>query len=97
RPAPVKEEVVRRKGYRNLRLVREEVAEFRYRPGACAKDYRLGVLRKHLAIEKKGQVLGEETRYFFYLSHEWQWPVAEVVFFANDRCNQENLIEQLKN
>src|SRR5262249_50550819 len=45
RPAPVKEEVVRQKGYRNIRLVSEEVAEFRYRPVACRKEYRVVALR----------------------------------------------------
>jgi len=33
RPADVKGEVVRRRGYRNLRLVSEQVAEFNYRRG----------------------------------------------------------------
>jgi hypothetical protein len=55
------------------------------------------VLRKQLAIEKGGQIVEEETRYFFYITNEWQWQLAEVVGFANDRGNQENLIEQLKN
>ena len=55
------------------------------------------VLRKNLVIEKKGQKVGEEVRYFFYITNEWDWERAEVVYFANDRCNQENLIEQLKN
>ena len=46
RPLKVKEEVVRRKGYKNIRLVSEHVAEFDYRPGACKKDYRVVVLRE---------------------------------------------------
>jgi hypothetical protein len=37
----VKDEIVRRRGYRNIRLVDEEVAEFAYRPAACKKTYRL--------------------------------------------------------
>jgi hypothetical protein len=97
RPANVKEGVVRRRGYRNLRLVREEVAEFNYRPGACAQDHLMVVLRKHLVWERHGEVIGEETRYFFYITNQWTWTCAEVVYFANDRCNQENLVEQLKN
>jgi hypothetical protein len=97
RPANVKAEVVCRKGYTNIRLVSEQVAEFRYRPGACRQDYRLVVLRKRLAIEKRGQVVEDQTRYFFYITNEGQWRLPEVVAFANDRGNQENLIEQLKN
>jgi Transposase DDE domain group 1 len=33
----------------------------------------------------------------FYLTNQWTWDCTRVVLFANDRCNQENLIEQLKN
>ena len=97
RPVHVKQEVVRAKGYTDIRLVREEVAEFNYRPGRCRRDYLVVVLRKHLVLEKHGQKVGEEVRYFFYLTNLWTWERAEVVYFANDRGNQENLIEQLKN
>lgn len=97
RPANVKQEVVVKKGYTDIRLVGEEVAEFNYRPGACAQDYLVVVLRKHLVLEKKGVPVGEEVRYFFYLTNQWNWERAEVVYFANDRGNQEKLIEQLKN
>jgi hypothetical protein len=96
RPVNVKEEVVRRRGYRNLRPVSEQVAEFDYRPGACAQDYRVVVLRKQLVWERHGQVIDEETRYLFYISNRRTWSCAEVVYFANDRCNQENLVQQLK-
>ena len=97
RPLAVKEEVVRQKGYKNIRLQAEHVAEFDYRPLACKKDYRVVILRKDLVIEKKGVKVEEEVRYFFYITNERQRSCAEVVYFANDRCNQENLIEQLKN
>jgi len=97
RPANVKQTVVVQKGYTDLRLVSEQVAEFNYRPGACRQDYLVVVLRKHLVLEKKGQQVGEEVRYFFYITNQWTWERAAVVYFANDRCNKENLIEQLKN
>jgi hypothetical protein len=97
RPANAKQAVVVKKGYTDVRLVGEQVAEFNYRPGACRQDYLVVVLRKHLVIEEKGQKVGEEVRYFFYLTNQWAWEAAAVVYFANDRCNQENLIEQLKN
>src|SRR5262249_5162437 len=96
RPVQVKEEVVRRRGFANGRLVGEQVAEFKYPPGACREEYLMIVVRKQLVWERHGQVIGEETRYFFYITNQWLWSPAEVVFFANDRCNQENLIAQLK-
>jgi hypothetical protein len=96
RPIAFKEEVVRQKGYKNIRLASEDVAGFSYRPGACKKDYRVVVLRKNLVIEKKGQKIEDQVRYFFYITNERSWAASEVVYFANDRCNQENLIAQLK-
>lgn len=97
RPVAFKEEVVRQKGYKNIRLVSEDVAEFSYRPGACKKSFRMVVLRKNLVIEKKGEKVEDQVRYFFYITNEREWSAPAVVYFANERCNQENLIEQLKN
>jgi hypothetical protein len=34
-------------------------------------------------------------RYFFYLTNDWFTEADEIVFTANDRCNQENLLAQL--
>jgi len=97
RPANVRQEVVRRRGFRNVRLLSEQVAEFSYQPCACQRAYRLVVLRKHLVWERYGQPIEEETRYLFYLTNQADWTPTQVVFCANERCNQENLIEQLKN
>jgi hypothetical protein len=97
RPLKVKETVVKQKGYTNIVLVQEHVAEFPYRPGLCQRDYRLVVVRKNLRIEEGGVKIRDEVRYFFYLTNEEAWTQADIVAFANDRCNQENLIEQLKN
>ena len=35
--------------------------------------------------------------YLFYITNDWESTAEEIVFSANDRCEQENLIEQLKN
>ncbi len=97
RPENVKEQVVREREFRNIRLCSEDVAEFAYRPGACAQEYRVIVVRKNLSVEKGEHALFEDVRYFFYLTNDFETPIHELVFLANDRCNQENLIEQLKN
>lgn len=97
RPKNVREQIVVEKGYRNIRLQREHVAEFDYRPTKCKRPYRVVALRKSLSVEE-GQVrLFEDVRYFFYISNITDLSAAEVVLFCNERCNQENLIEQLKN
>lgn len=97
RPEAVKEQIVQRREYQNIRLMGEQVAEFDYRPTKCRKSYRMVVVRKNLSVEKGHQRLFEKYRYFFYITNDRQKSAADVVFFANDRCNQENIIEQLKN
>ena len=72
------------------------VAEFDYQPVACQKSYRMIVLRKRLGIDKGQMRLFEEYRYFFYITNDRKMTAEEVVFSANDRCDQENLIAQLK-
>jgi hypothetical protein len=97
RPANVKEQVVKDREFENQRLVSEDVAEFLYQPTACRETYRMVVIRKNISVEKGEQVLFQDERYFFYITNEWECTAEEVVFEANDRCNQENLIAQLKN
>jgi hypothetical protein len=96
RPENVKKRIVIERQFQNLRLVSEEVAEFEYRPTACRTGYRMVVVRKNLAVEKGKQRLFDDYRYFFYLTNDRTTPAAEIVFQANDRCNQENLLAQLK-
>ena len=55
------------------------------------------VVRKNLTIAKGESALFDDIRYFFYITNVWDTPPENIVFLANERCNQENLIEQLKN
>jgi Transposase DDE domain group 1 len=96
RPQRVKDKIVRARQFENIRLEGEEVAEFSYRPVACQKTYRMIVVRKNLAVEKGEQRLYDDYRYFFYLTNDWESSAADIVFRANNRCNQENLHAQLK-
>lgn len=97
RPENVKERIVREREFENIRLESEQVAEFSYQPSKCEKAYRMVVLRKNLSVEKGDLVLFDDIRYFFYITNDWQASAEEIVFDANARCNQENLIDQLKN
>jgi hypothetical protein len=97
RPDKVKDRVVVERAFRTLRLQSEEVAEFDYQPTACQHTYRMVVVRKNISVEKGEQRLFDEIRYFFYITNDRQSTLAEIVFLANDRCHQENLIEQLHN
>ena len=97
RPERVKEQMVVQKGYLNKKLVAEEVTDVIYQPHQCATKYRLAILRKNLSVQKGERVLFEEIKYFFYLSNRWDLSVPEIIGLANGRCDQENVIEQLKN
>jgi len=96
KPVNVKEQIVKERGYQNLRFCSEQTAEFEYRPVKCRKSYRIVVLRKNLSVEKGEQVLFDDVRYFFYITNDRQASRAQIVGEANQRCNQENLIAQLK-
>jgi hypothetical protein len=96
RPDNVKEQVVKERGFENIRLQSEHVAEFDYRPVHCQKTYRMVVLRKNLTVEKGERRLFDDERFFFYITNDRTMSMQEIVFFANDRCNQENVIGQLK-
>jgi hypothetical protein len=95
RPANVKQRIVRRREFEVLRLQNEDFAEFEYQPGECQQPYRMVVVRKKIAHEKGQRRLFDEIRYFFYITNDWARDAEDVVFEANDRCNQENLIAQL--
>ncbi|NJL18136.1 MAG: hypothetical protein HC938_14150 [Nitrospira sp.] len=46
KPARVKEQIVEERGYRNLVLIGEDVAEFEHQPSKAKRPYRIVVLRK---------------------------------------------------
>jgi DDE family transposase len=96
KPDKVKERIVVARQFKNIRLESEEVAETDYRPHACRKSYRLIIVRKNLSVAKGEQRLYDDYRYFLYLTNDRVHTPAEIVFLANERCNQENLHAQLK-
>ena len=94
----VKEQIVIERGYKTIRTVAESVTEISYTPSECKKAYRMIILRKDLAVERgEPTLIPNEVRYFFYITNDETLTAEEVVFHANARCHQENLIEQLKN
>ena len=99
RPENVKETIVQERGYKNLVLEEEHIAELPYQPIRAAGVYRLIVLRKTIRVAKGQLRLADETVYFFYVTNVPVQKLAahQVIFEANARCDQENVIEQLKN
>jgi hypothetical protein len=96
RPENVKEQIVQAREFENIKLVEEHVAEFSYRPAKCKKTYRVVVVWKDLEVSRGQKKLFDKDRCFFYITNDWECSVEDVVFQANKRCNQENLIQQEK-
>jgi hypothetical protein len=96
RPENVKEKAVIEREYKNIRLNHEDVASFSYSPSRAKKDHRIVVVRKNLTIERGETALFDEIRYFFYITNDMDSEASQIVYEANDRCNQERLIGQLK-
>ena len=96
KPRPFKDEIVKERGYLTLKTVHEHVAEFNYQPLACTRPYRMVVVRKEIEVTQGQLEFENEMRYFFYITNEQAPPAEQIAAQANKRCNQENLIAQLK-
>lgn len=93
-----KQDIVEEKGYQNKRLKGEWIAQFDYQPTKCSRTYRVVVLRKEIEVTRGPQKLFDDEPYFFYITNASRssMPARQVVAHANKRCDQENLISQLK-
>lgn len=91
-----KEQIVIEKEFKNQVLVGEDIAEIDYQPVKCNRKYRLVIVRKNISVQKGEKALLDEIRYFFYITNRTD-AAEKIVGLANGRCDQENVIEQLKN
>ena len=93
-----KEQFVIEKKYQNKRLEKEFVAEFDYQPTACSRAYRMIVLKKQVSVSRGQLKLFDESPYFFYITNlpQQTHPPQAIVKQSNKRCDQENIIAQLK-
>jgi hypothetical protein len=91
-----KEQVVVEREFENQKLVGEELAEIKYKPTKCSREHRVVILRKNISVQKGEKALFDEVRYFFYITNRTD-QAEKIVGLANGRCDQENVIEQLKN
>ena len=99
RPENVKAKKVKERKFTNLRLKDEHVTEVKYTPQKACGSYRLIILRKNISVEKGEEVLFPEIRYLFYVTNvpKSKLPMRKVVQESNARCDQENVLDQLKN
>jgi len=97
KPPNVKEQVIAQRRFEHLRLRGEHVTQIDYQPAKCKRPYRLVITRKTVDVEVAQEKLWQEYRYFFHLTNDRVTPAEALVLSANQRADQENLIEQLKN
>ena len=96
KPVRVKDDIVKERAYLNKVLICEDLAEFEHKPSKAKQSYRIIVLRKTIDEERGQKCLDTYFRYFFFVTNDWTLTPEEVVAESNQRCNQENLIAQLK-
>ena len=96
-PERVKPEIVKRARVQDDPPARRDGRRVRLSPGRLPP----GLSRDRRSASGWGSTrdrlrLFEEYRYFFYITNDRETTAEEIVFSANDRCDQENLIAQLK-
>lgn len=96
RPHNYREEIVETTDWKNIKTIREDIAEIEYQPLKCKKPYRLVILRKQIHARCAGDWLYDEFDYFFYITNKTEESAEQIIELANQRCDQENVIAQLK-
>lgn len=86
----------RQRGKRDLKLERQWLAEFDYRPARSSTTYRLLIRRQRIEESQQGELF-ELWRYRFVLTNlPKSVSTQEAVRQTYRRCDQENVIEQLQ-
>jgi hypothetical protein len=96
RPPNIKQQVVEDRKFKDIRLQREYVADFRYCPLKCGLKCRIIVLWRDLDVYAGQGKLFDDSRCFFFITNDFRKSAAEIVLEANNRCSQENLFAHLK-
>jgi Transposase DDE domain group 1 len=91
-----KDTVIRMREMKKLRLAAESWAEVLYTKKG--RNYRMIVLRKNISVTRGEDKMGDEIRYRFYVTNvpAEEMSAPDVIYQSNARCNQENVIKQLK-
>ena len=86
----------RARGYTDLKLVRQWVAEIPWTPPGSEKTYRM-ILRRQRIEQSEGQeYLFDFYRYRYVVTDlPASWSAKDVIDATYQRCDQENVIEQM--
>ncbi len=81
----------------DLLLKEQWVAEVPYRPARCKSTYRLVIRRQRIEEHDRQGQLFDLFRYRFALSNLKDGTAEDILDLTYGRCDQENVLEQLKN
>jgi hypothetical protein len=85
----------RERGYTNLDLKKQWIAEIPWKPPGATKTYRM-ILRRQLIEKSDQESLFEIYRYRYVVTDlPASWSAEEVIDTTYQRCDQENVIEQM--
>lgn len=93
----VRRHKARARGKRDLKLERQWLAEVEYRPARSQRSYRLVIRRQRIEESNQGQLF-ELWRYRYVITNmAMRHTAEEIVKLTYQRCDQENILEQLQN
>jgi hypothetical protein len=87
---------VEERKFTDIRLAKEHVAEFRYRPGSCDRDYRVVVVWKDLEFHKGQRKLFDDARCFFYITNDFRKSAEAIALPEGGRAAEERRAEKYK-
>jgi hypothetical protein len=86
----------RQRGYTDLKLVRQWVAEISWTPPGSEKTYRMILRRQRIEHSEGQEHLFDFYRYRYVVTNlPASWSAQEVIDATYQRCDQENVIEQM--
>lgn len=93
----VKEAVIVKRNFKQIKQRAEYVSEYRSKPSNSKKEYRMVVVRQLKEQLKGGLLEGEIYQYFQYITTIEDQEPKQILELIRKRFNHENKIEQLTN
>jgi hypothetical protein len=85
----------RQRGYTDLRLMRQWVAEIPWTPPSSTKTYRMVLRRQRIEQSEQGTLFTFYRYRYVVTNLPASWSASEVIDATYQRCDQENVIEQM--
>ena len=93
----IRRQIARARGKRDLKLERQWLTEVPYNPSRSEDEYRLIIRRQRIEQSHQGELF-TVWRYRYVLTNlPKSYSTEKVIRLTYQRCDQENIIEQLQN